>query len=93
MSFADEEAANLAVDAPIGMLTAEEANARAELMSRRINACTQGLLEANTRGVEKPSDAEVRFLHRTVKDYLERQDVWTKICTKAFEERPVLSCD
>jgi hypothetical protein len=83
MSFADEDEPEYAISAPLGPISSEESNARAELMRRRLNACTKGLLEATTREVQDTSIVEVGLLHRTVKDYLQRPDVWKNICAAA----------
>jgi hypothetical protein len=83
MSFADEDEPDYAIRAPLGLISPEESNARAELMRRRLNACTKGLLEATTREVQDNSIVEVGLLHRTVNDYLQRPDVWKNICAAA----------
>jgi hypothetical protein len=85
MSFADEDEPNYAIEAPLGPISSQESNARAELMRRRLNACTKGLLEATTREVQDTSIVEVGLLHRTVNDYLQRPDVWKNICAAAPE--------
>jgi hypothetical protein len=43
----------------------------------------KGLLEATTRKVQDISLVEVGLLYRTVKDYLERLDIWKNICAAA----------
>jgi hypothetical protein len=83
MSFADEDEPDYAIRAPLRPITSQESNARAELMRRRLNACTKGLLDATTREVQDISIVEVGLLHRTVKDYLQRPEVWKNICAAA----------
>jgi hypothetical protein len=52
---------------------------RAELMGRRLNACGKGLLEAQITGDQSLAEATVGYLHRTVKDFIRRSDVWSKL--------------
>ncbi|XPS76150.1 hypothetical protein M3J07_008206 [Ascochyta lentis] len=80
MSFADEDNPLFAINAQRKVLTPQESNARVALMKRRINACTKGLLEADTHNVQEPAHIKVNFLYRTVRDYLERPDIWQKMC-------------
>jgi hypothetical protein len=74
-SFADEEDPLLATKVSIGPLAAHVANARAQIMRRRINGCCKGLIEV-TRGVlaDLPG-AQVGYLHRSVKDFFDRPDI------------------
>ncbi|KAJ8107861.1 hypothetical protein OPT61_g8575 [Boeremia exigua] len=80
MCFAAEENPDYAIEVPYEKMLKEQANANCRLMHRKINACTKGLLEAGPRTAGDIANAEVRLLHRTVKDYLERTLVWDKIC-------------
>jgi hypothetical protein len=48
---------------------------RAETMRRRLSSRCKGLLEAPTARAEGP-EAKVQYLHRTVKDFLARIDIW-----------------
>jgi hypothetical protein len=82
MSFADEDDLDFAINAPIGEMSDQERNSRAELMTRRLNACTKGLLEAKTNEAI-PEFTQVSLLHRTVGDWLDRDDIWPKICSLA----------
>jgi hypothetical protein len=83
LSFADEDDPDFVANAPRARMPLQQAIARAELMKRRINACTRGLLEADTKNSQNAALAEVGLLHRTVKDYLGRPDIWKKICSLA----------
>lgn len=85
MSFADEDDPSFAMKAPCAVLTLQQANSRAELMRRRINACCKGLLEANSGAFKSLPSTRVDFLHRTVKDFLERGDIWSKVCAATDE--------
>ncbi|KAF3046205.1 hypothetical protein E8E11_008905 [Didymella keratinophila] len=80
MYFADDDDPDSAVKAPSRILTFQQKDSTAAQMSRRINACTKGLLEANIFNTQNSVyHMEVGFLHRTVKDYFGRTDVWEKI--------------
>lgn len=57
--------------------------ARADTMRRRLTAFCKGLLEANPSTWQETWEAEIGYLHRTVRDYLSRPDVWSKVCTGA----------
>ena len=83
MFFADEEEPDFAIKASCKAMTLQELNSKAELMKRRINAFTKGLLEADTRNVDQPFRAKIGLLHRTVKDYLHRPEIWKRICAAA----------
>ena len=48
LSFADEDVPNHAFDLPIRMISREEKAARVEIMRRRLDTCTRGLLEATS---------------------------------------------
>ena len=88
----DEDAPNLAFGFPIGLLSQAQSTARAEIMRRRLNTCTKGLLEANSSSaLAMPDSSESKFhirnpkvlqegslvgyLHRTVKDFMEKDEV------------------
>ncbi|KZM23667.1 hypothetical protein ST47_g5148 [Ascochyta rabiei] len=36
--------------------------------------------KADTHSIQEPANVEVNFLHRTVRGYLERADIWQKMC-------------
>jgi hypothetical protein len=52
-------------------------------MRRRLTASCKGLLEANISSYEASWETNVSYLHRTVKDFLDQEDVWGKICEGA----------
>jgi hypothetical protein len=83
LSFADEDDPDFVAKAPLVKMRLQQAIAQAELMKRRINACTRGLLEVDTKNSSNATLAEVGLLHRTVKDYLGRPDIWKKLCSLA----------
>src|SRR5690348_16920377 len=57
--------------------------ARVASMRRRLTASCRGSLEANPSRHEATWETDVSFLHRTVKDFLDQKDVWSKICEAA----------
>lgn len=65
-------------------MSTQVANSRAELMRRRINACCKGLLEAVSNA--PLSLQHVNYLHRSVKDFLEREDTWTTLLSATNEK-------
>ncbi|PMD13519.1 hypothetical protein NA56DRAFT_611964 [Hyaloscypha hepaticicola] len=77
MSFADEHDQEFVFNMATKPLTVEQRESTAEIMKRRLNACCKGLLEPR-RGVQSLADAEIDYLHRTVKDFLRQADVWPK---------------
>ncbi|PVH99430.1 hypothetical protein DM02DRAFT_629355 [Periconia macrospinosa] len=78
LSFADEPNPDVALKYRIGVIPPQEANARAQIVSRRLNACCKGLIESKPTPGRPLYEAKIGFLHRTVKDYVERVDVWPK---------------
>jgi hypothetical protein len=85
-SFADEDAPDFALRMPCGSISNQEAFKRAELMRRRINANCKGMLEATPKDPQNLPSTEVHYLHRTVKDFLESEEVWKKICSNSGPE-------
>ncbi|KAF2007973.1 hypothetical protein P154DRAFT_13040 [Amniculicola lignicola CBS 123094] len=79
LSYADEEDPDLALKMPFGELPAEQADARAQNLCRRLNGSCKGLLEWRAPEGVPLAWAKVGYLHRTVKDYVERPDVWHKL--------------
>jgi hypothetical protein len=77
LSFA-EEGFEQCMSAPLKVDTKEEIAYRSETMRRRLNSRCKGLLEAPTAETLGP-EATVQYLHRTVKDFLGRPDIWEDI--------------
>jgi hypothetical protein len=84
LSFADDEDSDLAIRMPRGTLSPEQVHTRIETISHRVKSRCQGLLEVQTL---KPTicDAvpfdihyqhQFQYLHITVRDYLEKPDIW-----------------
>jgi hypothetical protein len=49
------------------------------MMRGRMNACCKGLLEAQTDKSHSLDETEVGYLHRTVKDFINRQDLGDRL--------------
>lgn len=56
-------------------ITPEEVEDRVKRMRRRLSSRCKGLLEAPIGRNESTVRAEVHYLHRTVKDFLEKPDI------------------
>jgi hypothetical protein len=85
LSFADDEDSDLALRMPPGALTLQQVDARIETISHRVKSRCQGLLEVQTYNsssniAAKPDTPfrqdQVQYLHITVRDYLEKPDIW-----------------
>jgi len=74
-----EDGFDKAMAAKVEPIPLAQAEYRAETMRRRLNSRCKGLLEAPIRKHEHISFAEVQYLHRTVKDFLNRPDIWEYI--------------
>ena len=62
----------------------QELDFRAERMRRRLSSRCKGLLEAPRRGLET-QHAKVQYLHRTVRDYVYKQNVWDFVASGTNE--------
>jgi hypothetical protein len=74
LAFADD-GWNQASSAQTKSLSIEEIDFKTEMMRRRLNSRCKGLLEAPVYSGDL-SKAKVQYLHRTVRDYLHRSDIW-----------------
>lgn len=74
-----EDGFDKAMAAEVTPITRAEKEYRAERMRRRLNSRCKGLLEAPVRTDESIASAKVQYLHRTVKDFLNRLDIWAYI--------------
>jgi hypothetical protein len=79
LSFADEDDPEFVFKMPPIPMPCTKIDSRAELMRRRLNACGKGLLESHIAGRPSLADATVEYLHRTVKDFIRRPDIWSKL--------------
>lgn len=85
LSYADEQDSAFALKLPIGPPSLEKVDARIEAISHRVQSRCQGLLEVYKFKAceEVPVNPdtpfrwdEVRYLHLSVRDYLEKPDIW-----------------
>jgi len=53
--------------------------ARAELFRQRLNAYTKGLLEPSDRQSQVTPFKTVQYLHRTMRDFVEREDIFGEL--------------
>lgn len=84
LSFADQEDQDLAFRAEIDSVTESEIIHRTETMIPKLKSRCAGLLEVQVResGLENPAALRfsyIQYLHLTVREYLERPDVWTSL--------------
>lgn len=78
LSYADEKDPEYALKFKADTKSIDQANARAKILQRRLNACCKGLIESKPMVGRPLADAQVGHLHRTVKDYVEREDNWSR---------------
>ncbi len=76
-----EDGFEKAMAAEVEPIPQAQAEYRAETMRRRLNSRCKGLLEANIRGHEPIIEVKVQYLHRTVKDFLGRPDIWEYVAS------------
>jgi hypothetical protein len=89
LSFA-EDGLEKAIAAEVEEVSLMQSKYRAETMRRRLNSRCKGLLEAPALRHQTltAAEAKVQYLHRTVKDFLRRPEVWNYIIsgtTQSFE--------
>ena len=88
-SFADEDDLRYAFKLKVSPLTEDQRLARSDIMRRRLNACCKGLLEVrqdlkgtifdHKASTTRFDDCPVEYLHRTVKDWLAKPDIWKQL--------------
>jgi hypothetical protein len=78
-SFADEDDIQATFKMPVKPLTMNQAAARADIMRRRLNQCCKGLLEISAAPNGNLASSRVDYLHRTVKDFWEKPENWSKL--------------
>jgi hypothetical protein len=59
--------------------TARKFEAKAELFRRRLNACTRSLLEPSDHRRPANPYTTVQYLHRTVYEFIERDDIFSEL--------------
>jgi hypothetical protein len=81
LSYADEEDPEFVFKMPTTPLPITILASRSELMRRRLNACCKGLLEPQIDKTNFFAHTKVGYLHRTVKDFIQKPDVWDNLVT------------
>lgn len=79
LSFAEEDDPEFAFKLPIAPMTTEKEELRAELTRRRVTSYSKCLLEVEQKSGPSLAVSHVRFLHRTVKDFLDSPGVWDQV--------------
>jgi hypothetical protein len=73
--YADDLNPEIVPNTSYGVPDPDQAEARALTMQRRLKACCKGLLQAEQQRGLRLSSASVTYLHRTVRDYLDRPEI------------------
>ncbi|KAN0120282.1 hypothetical protein V8E51_002490 [Hyaloscypha variabilis] len=86
VSFADEEDGNFALSARMP-LDDDDITFKYQETTRRLNSRCKGLIEVrcNQESDLLPS-SKVDYLHRTVKDFLDKPDIWQRILSQSSQE-------
>ncbi|KAJ9608936.1 hypothetical protein H2200_006707 [Cladophialophora chaetospira] len=94
LSFADDDDLQALYRLENKPLSAQEGAARAEIMRRRLNVCCKGMIEPNSKSENSLASEPVGYLHRTVKDFLQKPENWNKLLratNRSFDPRLRLS--
>ncbi len=83
VAFAEEHF-EFAMAKSVQQLNDSQRASRAETVRRRLNSRSKGLIEATPVTVD-PHRAQVQYLHRTVKDFFARKDIWQYILSGTDE--------
>jgi hypothetical protein len=86
ISYADDPDPEIVSKTQYGRLDSDKAKGRALRMRRRLNTCCKGLLEADADNDQPLASARVTYLHRTVRDYMERPEVWSRFVALTGDE-------
>jgi hypothetical protein len=78
LAFADEEDDTASLETEIGPWSGEDLSLRCDEAKCRLKSRCGGLLEVFDDQVG-PLDATIQYLHRTVRDFLERPDIWSML--------------
>jgi len=71
---------NFALDESLQVQVDSHTEAYAKSMSRRVRECTAGLLDTSAPPESSGlAHASIVYLHRTVRDYVEQEDVWQRL--------------
>ncbi|KAN0095186.1 hypothetical protein V8E51_015897 [Hyaloscypha variabilis] len=79
--YADEDDIEFAfqMQIPTDNIRHARFSSNSEMIRRRLNACSKGLLELQKGDCELLADATVQYLHRTVRDFIQREEIWSKL--------------
>jgi hypothetical protein len=77
-SYADELNPEIVSKTLYGALSPVQAEGRALTMHRRLKACCKGLLQAEQTNEQSLASTSVTYLHRMVRDYLDRPEIWSE---------------
>ncbi|KAJ3549344.1 hypothetical protein NM208_g548 [Fusarium decemcellulare] len=82
LALTEEVNLKQAIDAPVKVMPPLQRQSRCELMKRRLQGTTQGLLEVVGKedlffGSSSSMDSYVAFFHRTAADFFETPDMWS----------------
>ncbi|KAH8725576.1 hypothetical protein GQ44DRAFT_796619 [Phaeosphaeriaceae sp. PMI808] len=77
-SYADDPDPEVISKTPYGLPDPQPLEGRARRMRRRLKTCCKGLLEAEPDNKQTIASTSVTYLHRTVRDYLDRPGIWSK---------------
>ncbi|KAF1919039.1 hypothetical protein BDU57DRAFT_127831 [Ampelomyces quisqualis] len=80
------EGCEMALEAPLRVLSEEITETRGETMQRRMISRTKGLLEVEP-GSQRVYDAKIGYLHRTVKDFFETDKGSASIRSEPLEDQ------
>jgi len=78
LSFADEDM-DMIFDMPVGDFRKGEAEARAEMMRRRLTTCCKCLLQVHKDPKSSLARSTVLYLHQTARGFIEKPEVWKKL--------------
>lgn len=87
-SYADEENDMVGIDYPVSPLDKKTYENRRDRLKRRLNSLCMGLLEITEQppsghAFVDSSQSRVNYLHRTVGDYIAREEVWERLVHRA----------
>jgi hypothetical protein len=79
LSIADDDDTSIAIRAKVGLWPAEDCKLRVKVMTAKINSRCRGLLEVRAGHHQRSEQRDVHFLHLTVKEFLERPEIWKEL--------------
>lgn len=91
LSFADEEDVAIPYEYPAEPLTQDQEEEQSEQMRRRLHTHCKGFLQVSPTTTTSRAATTVDHLHRTVRDFLHRPDIWTRLTSNRTLFNPHLS--